>query len=243
MLETRKDKMLEIVFNGDYKSNDAIIYKFLLNSTLDELIGRLNDKKTTCIKSTICNYSKKGYLTSEEQFLDLLNNFIIRFKTDFYFLGCDDIFILQLVLENHKNEEFLLSKNYWGNNDFIDYYKYNIKKYIITSFYNNLKSIAMVSDKVKKFLKEKDIKMNKVSLRHYDDVCKLYEILRELSISNPSTWSLLFLFNSIERQILAIKDEDDVRQISIRLLKNYALQYEIAIENYYSKKDAISILL
>ncbi len=101
----------------------------------------------------------------------------------------------------------------------------------------------MISDKVKNFLKEKDIKMNKVSLRHYDDVCKLYEILRELSISNPSTWSLLFLFNSIERQILAIKDEDNIGQRSIRLLENYALQYEIAIENYYSKKDAISILL
>lgn len=45
MLETRKDKMLKIVFNGDYNSNEAIIYKFLLKSTLDELIGKLNDKK------------------------------------------------------------------------------------------------------------------------------------------------------------------------------------------------------
>ena len=119
MLETRKDKMLKIVFNGDYNSNDAIIYKFLLKSTLDELIGKLNDKKTKCIKSTICNYTGKGFLTSEEQFLDLLNNFIARFKTDFYFLGSYEILILQLILEN-------------GKNDFIKYFKYNI---VIINFY------------------------------------------------------------------------------------------------------------
>ncbi len=243
MLETRKDKMLGIVFNGDFNSNDAIIYKFLLSSTLDELIGRLNDKKTKCIKSTICNYTKKGFLTSEEQFLDLLNNFIIRFKTDFYFLGCDDIYILKLVLENRKNDNFFLSKNYWGNNDFIKYYKYNMKKYIVTPFYENLKSIVEVSDKVKYFLKEKGIDMKKVSLRHYDDVNKLYEILRELSASNPSTWSLLFLFDSLKKQILEMKDEVDIKHRSMRLLENYALQYEITIKNYYSKKDAISILL
>ena len=102
MLETRKDKMFKIVFNGDYNSNDAIIYKFLLKSTLDELIGKLNDKKTKCIKSIICNYTGKGFLTSEEQFLDLLNNFIARFKTDFYFLGSYEVLILQLILENGK---------------------------------------------------------------------------------------------------------------------------------------------
>lgn len=243
MLETRKDKMLEIVFNGDYNSNDAIIYKFLLSSTLDELIGRLNDKKTKCIKSTICNYTGKGFLTSEEQFLDLLNNFIVRFKTDFYFLGSYEMLILQLILENGKNDDFLLCKNYWGNNDFIKYFKYNIEKYIVTAFYDNLKSVAEVSDKVKYFLKEKGIKINKISLRHHDDVSKLYKLLRELSVSNHDTWSSLFLFSSLQKQILEMKDEIDIMDRSIRLLENYALQYEIAIKNYYSKKDAISILL
>lgn len=31
MLETIKDRMFKIGFNGDYNFNDAIIYKFLLN--------------------------------------------------------------------------------------------------------------------------------------------------------------------------------------------------------------------
>ena len=228
MLETRKDKMLKIVFNGDYNSNDAIIYKFLLKSTLDELIGKLNDKKTKCIKSTICNYTGKGFLTSEEQFLDLLNNFIARFKTDFYFLGSYEILILQLILEN-------------GKNDFIKYFKYNIEKYIVTAFYDNLKSVTEVSDKVKYFLKEKGIKINKISLRHHDDVSKLYKLLRELSVSNHDTWSSLFLFSSLQKQILEMKDEIDIMDRSIRLLENYALQYEIAIKNYYRNKRQIKI--
>ena len=228
MLETRKDKMLKIVFNGDYNSNDAIIYKFLLKSTLDELIGKLNDKKTKCIKSTICNYTGKVFLTSEEQFLDLLNNFIARFKTDFYFLGSYEILILQLILEN-------------GKNDFIKYFKYNIEKYIVTAFYDNLKSVTEVSDKVKYFLKEKGIKINKISLRHHDDVSKLYKLLRELSVSNHDTWSSLFLFSSLQKQILEMKDEIDIMDRSIRLLENYALQYEIAIKNYYRNKRQIKI--
>ena len=228
MLETRKDKMLKIVFNGDYNSNDAIIYKFLLKSTLDELIGKLNDKKTKCIKSTICNYTGKVFLTSEEQFLDLLNNFIARFKTDFYFLGSYEILILQLILEN-------------GKNDFIKYFKYNIEKYIVTAFYDNLKSVTEVSDKVKYFLKEKGIKINKISLRHHDDVSKLYKLLRELSVSNHDTWSSLFLFSSLQKQILEMKDEIDIMDCSIRLLENYALQYEIAIKNYYRNKRQIKI--
>ena len=228
MLETRKDKMLKIVFNGDYNSNDAIIYKFLLKSTLDELIGKLNDKKTKCIKSTICNYTGKVFLTSEEQFLDLLNNFIARFKTDFYFLGSYEILILQLILEN-------------GKNDFIKYFKYNIEKYIVTAFYDNLKSVTEVSDKVKYFLKEKGIKINKISLRHHDDVSKLYKLLRELSVSNHDTWSSLFLFSSLQKQILEMKDEIDIMDCSIRLLENYALQYEIAIKNYYTNKRQIKI--
>lgn len=228
MLETRKDKMLKIVFNGDYNSNDAIIYKFLLKSTLDELIGKLNDKKTKCIKSTICNYTGKVFLTSEEQFLDLLNNFIARFKTYFYFLGSYEILILQLILEN-------------GKNDFIKYFKYNIEKYIVTAFYDNLKSVTEVSDKVKYFLKEKGIKINKISLRHHDDVSKLYKLLRELSVSNHDTWSSLFLFSSLQKQILEMKDEIDIVDRSIRLLENYALQYEIAIKNYYRNKRQIKI--
>ena len=121
--------------------------------------------------------------------------------------------------------------------------KYNIEKYIVTAFYDNLKSVAEVSDKVKYFLKEKGIRINKISLRHHDDVSKLYKLLRELSVSNHDTWSSLFLFSSLQKQILEMKDEIDIMDRSIRLLENYALQYEIAIKNYYSKKDAISILL
>ena len=82
--------------------------------------------------------------------------------------------------------------------------------------------------------------MKKVSLRHYDGVNKLYEILHELSAIK---WSLLFLFSSLKNQILEMKDEVDIKHLSMKLLENYAIQYEMTIKNYYSKKDAISILL
>ena len=61
----------------------------------------------------------KGFLTSEEQFLDLLNNFIARFKTDFYFLGSYEMLILQLVLENYVLQYEITIKNYYSKKDAI----------------------------------------------------------------------------------------------------------------------------
>ena len=40
-----------------------------------------------------------------------------------------------------------------------------------------------------------------------------------------------------------MKNEVDIKHRSMKLLENYAIQYEMTIKNYYSKKDAISILL
>ena len=149
--------------------------------------------------------------------------------------------ILKLILENGKNDNFLLYKNYWGNNNFIKYFKY--EKYIVTAFYDNLNSVAEVSDKVKYFLKEKGIKIDIISLRHHYDVNKLYKLLRELSLSNHDTLSSLFLFSNLQKQILEIKDKIGIMERSIRLLENYIIQYTICIKNYNKKIKAIKLLL
>lgn len=149
--------------------------------------------------------------------------------------------ILKLILENGKNDNFLLCKNYWGNNNFIKYFKY--EKYIVTAFYDNLNSVAEVSDKVKYFLKEKGIKIDIISLRHHYDVNKLYKLLRELSLSNHDTLSSLFLFSNLQKQILEIKDKIGIMERSIRLLENYIIQYTICIKNYNKKIKAIKLLL
>lgn len=143
-------------------------------------------------------------------------------------------------------EEMIIScyiKIIWGNNNFIKYFKYNIEKYIVTTFYDDLKSVAEVSDKVKCFLNEKGIIINKISLRHHYDVNKLYKLLRELSLSNHDTLSSLFLFSNLQKQILEIKDKIGIMERSIKLLENYIIQYTICIKNYNKKIKAIKLLL
>jgi len=76
MFLKKEKKIKKIVFNGDFSSNDALIYKFLINHTLDDVIKNITPEKTNCIKNTISNCTKKGYLTCYEQFLDILNNTI-----------------------------------------------------------------------------------------------------------------------------------------------------------------------
>lgn len=246
-LTMRKERMFDFVFNGDYSSNDALIYKFLLKTTLDELIGKLDNTEVKCIKSNLCNYTRKGFLTSEEQFLKLLDFFMIEFKRDFYFLGTCDSFILELILEKTKNNKILLSKEYYGNNKNVEKYKFNFKKMIISAFVENLRVLSKISRKLDDFLKRKKININKMNLKKEKDVNKFYKLLRELSLGSNNEWCCYFLFKHYRddiRNANELEDNNEVKRNQIQsILKNYAVQYEIAIENYNKKKDGIDILL
>lgn len=246
-LTMRKERMFDFVFNGDYSSSDALIYKFLLKTTLDELIGKLDNRKVKCIKCNICNFTRKGFLTSEEQFLKLLDFFMVEYKRDFYFLGTCDPFILELILENTKSNKILLAKEYYADNKNALNYKYNFKKMIISAFVENLKVLSKISKKVDDFLKIKKININKMNLQKEKDVNKIYRLLRELSLGSNNEWCCYFLFKYYKNDIRKtneLENNSEVRENQIKcILENYAVQYEIAIENYEKKKDGISILL
>lgn len=63
-----------------------LIKKLINQRTLDNLIVHINNTKT--ITNTKCiNNTKKEYLTGNEQFLILLENFINQFQNDFFFLN------------------------------------------------------------------------------------------------------------------------------------------------------------
>ena len=243
MLLKKEKKIKKIVFNGDFSSNDALIYNFLVNHTLDDVIKNITPEKTKCIKNTISNCTKKGYLTCYEQFLDILNNTIARIKHDFYFLGNNDYLVISFILENKKENDFLLSKKYWGDNNNMCYFMSSIKKYVVYNFYDNLCILSKNNTKIKLFLENKKLDIYEVDLSNDDDVDRLYELLRELALCNAKEWNILFLFSSIRDSINKIEYEKNSDYVKLSVIENYIIQYTICIKNYNKKIKAIKLLL
>ena len=71
--QLKKKKILRIVLNSEYIQNKNLIFTFLLGDTLDNYINSLDDNKVNIKINTVI---KKGYFTSEEQFLSILDSFI-----------------------------------------------------------------------------------------------------------------------------------------------------------------------
>lgn len=240
-LTSRRKKLKQLSLNHKYLNN-ALIYQFLNTKILDSYIIKLDNLKTyTNSKSII----KKGYFTSEEQFLDILNNFIIYLERDFFFLGKYKKIIIEIIIEYKKNNEFLFCKNYWGNNYYIPYFEYNIKKFILTGFYNNLKILVSKSPQVNKLLKNKSINIKKISLNNKNNVTDLYNLLIALSLCNSNQFSLLYLFEDFNNSVNKLHNSyktDTNKSLEI-MEKQFIIQWEIIIGNYEKKKDAISYIL
>ena len=66
--QLKKKKILRIVLNSEYIQNKNLIFTFLLGDTLDNYINSLDDNKVNIKINTVI---KKGYFTSEEQFLSI----------------------------------------------------------------------------------------------------------------------------------------------------------------------------
>lgn len=207
------------------------------------LLKILPPKKTKCIKNTISNCTKKGYLTCYEQFLDILNNTIARIKHNFYFLGNNDNLVISFILENKKENDFLLSKKYWGDNNNMCYFMSSIKRYVVYNFYDNLCILSKNNTKIELFLKNKKLDIYEMDLSNDDDVDRLYELLRELALCNANEWNMLFLFSSIRDSINKIEYEENSDYVKLSIIENYIIQYTICIKNYNKKIKAIKLLL
>lgn len=120
--QLKKKKILRIVLNSEYIQNKNLIFTFLLGDTLDNYINSLDDNKVNIKINTVI---KKGYFTSEEQFLSILDSFIT-------------------YLSNILNNITLLEKIFSMciNNDMVKYYYlkniYLIMTILITFITNSI---------------------------------------------------------------------------------------------------------
>lgn len=209
--------------------NIPIILELLKRGSLNKLIIKLDDSLT--IPDTTClPITKKGYLTSHEQFIMLLNNLIYKFKTDFYFINHMILNFIELILFDNKYDNYLLCKKYIGNNNNIKYFISNYQKFISYYFYCNLKTLYKNSKVIQKFMNEYQITKLNFDINHGI----IFEILTGLVFLNTNNPNLYYLFLKIDSFDNCNNSDNYFQQMKI---------IEEIIENYYIKIIIINMLV
>lgn len=171
--------MLKMVISSKDILNKSFIIRFLLEDTLDSYIEKLDDD---IVLIEIDSFVKKGYLTSEEQFISILDNFITYFLdivSDVNF--GENIF---KVCINTKVWDIFLDKKYFYDNDNMEYFYYNLNLLKDDLIYE-LDSLAL--------------DMNRFDVKRKGDVKKVATLLNDICFVNKSRSYMLFsLFNKMD---------------------------------------------
>ncbi|MDO5556956.1 MAG: hypothetical protein Q4G05_01745 [Clostridia bacterium] len=184
------------------KSNGSMIFQLIESGCLDLVIGKLTESKTKT--NTKClPMTKKGYLTWDEQFIDVISEFIYYFERSFA-PTIHKFAYLKILLEN-KAPEFLLCKNYWGDNTFIPYYQYHIRKFLVENLYDNIRFLYKDFEN-QRFFKGLDI-TDKLSLKNAKSVDILFAFMREIIWCNYDEYSLFYVFSNYKNEVKSLAEE------------------------------------
>lgn len=225
--EERKVELKTIALK--HKGAGSLAYQLIDDFALDEAIKKITDIKT---KTNINSIIKKGYLTGNEQFVNILCEFIYYFEMQFAIVGKYSFIHLANMLEK-KEPKFLLCKNYWGNNDFIDYYTFNMKKLFVENFYSNIKFLWR-NIEIQSFFRSHKI-TNLLTLKTSKNIDKLFKILLDFVWCCKGDYCSIFLFSNYNIILEHNKKdypEKTTEEITTSIYNFYSTQYEILIKNY-----------
>lgn len=234
-LEERKKELEDVALNMQYCTNGGIIYKLINDNALNDAISKLDDEPVNLHSSSLI---KKGYLTANEQFIDMLNNFIHYLDFDLAILGSKKEAIIKALFEN-DTPEFVLCKKDWGDNNFIPYFTYNIRKFIVTGFFNTVKRLYAIKPD---FFRQLSIS-DKLDLTSEDDVNKLYDLIVKISWCNLNEFGLYYIYLDINKYDPIRSKNTTDKEFNDRINDYYFMHFDRLIENYMAKRDKLSDFL
>lgn len=233
----RKEDIKKLLLEESVSSYGRI-YQLIQTGKLDKIIDKINDEKTETIVSSIV---KKGYLTGNEQFLDIIANFICFFDRYFPTISHRD-YILECIFDSDYIPDFLLCKKYWGDNDNIPYFIYQIKRYVIYNFSLTIKKIGNHFNKnVLSLLNNKiDIDLN-----DEEEVNKIFDLIQNICWTNINSYSLIFLFSNWNKSLLSLeemmkKNNNDISRTVEVVSENFITHFEIVFDNYKKNKSILN---
>ena len=229
----RKEDLKQLALKKS--DNGGRLYQLINSNKIDKIIDLITDEKTPAIKTTLV---EKGYLTGNEQFLDMLNNFLYYFDMNFPTVSHKDLMI-QMILESQV-PEFLLCKKYWGDNDNIPYFTKEMDKTIINNFYNNV----IFTDDYKTFQKYK-IFPHKMNFEDKDDRDIVINLMKGIAWTNINDYSLVYLFDEFgtrEKEFRKHYKDKGKLEIYKILVEDYRMHFDILLSHYEKKKELLKYL-
>lgn len=188
-IDKKKKRITEVVLNSRTLINKFLILDLLYNNHLDGYIYDLNEDK---IYITVPTIIKKKYLTGYEQFLCILDNFIIYFLNIFNNVELSYT-VLPLCIKNDKNN-VLLTKKYFYDNSYIKYFNTEFNTMIVSNFYNNC---LILREYLVDFFKMVDIDIENINIDNRDDMEKIIRLLEEVCFVNRNRYGIMALFEKI----------------------------------------------
>lgn len=234
--KSRKEDLKNLLLKESVGSYGRI-YQLIQTGKLDKIIDKITDEKTDTKVSSIV---EKGYLTGNEQFLDILSNFISFFDRSFPPIAYKD-YLLESIFENKDIPEFLLSKKYWGDNDNITYFTYHIKRYIVSNFRDILyQTKSELNSSIWNYFGDK---LN-IDLNDEKAVDRLFSKMQELCWTNVNCYSIIYMFGNWSILFTKIgntmkrKDKSLIEAVKI-VNDNFVTHIEIIYDNYLKNKKLL----
>lgn len=173
---------------------------------------------------------EKEYLNDTS--IKILNYILKRFNKDFYFIHKHKNNILDIIYENKKFIKLINNDIDTINNEYINFYDKKYKQLIVSNFIHNLNYLTKNSYTINDF-----VTTNNISIDNYN---VSYNILINISLANVNSFNIILLFQTIEDyEKQYFKESNNIKRQTI---EHFIDEYETMIQEYYNKKEAISVL-
>lgn len=241
-VEQKKENLKWIILNSKH-NYDLLIYRLLNKQCLDEIIDCIDDIPVTS------NVDPKEIITANEQFIILLNRFILCYKRTFYMQNLDE-FIIEYIIESNIEQMkiYLLSKYYQGDNNYISFFNDNIYRIMVHNFIENANHISIIQD----ILKKTHIPIKKISNYNLEEIYKIKNILSDLVFCCTDKLPAAYLFKLLdleyskcEKKYLQGKKNNETEWKNFKIHKKnifnqFQIQYKIIFEEYKKRKKYLS---
>lgn len=225
----KKDKLREIVLKDDYY--DIGIYRLLDKEYLDPIIDKLDDI------NVVSNVNSKEVVTSEEQFIGLLNRFILFFKSEFLNIPHAYNYVFEELISNNIDlfTKYLTSKYYLGDNKYNIFFEDSINRLSVANFIKNCSYL----DILKKFMIKNGFKIKSIEKYSTEEILAISKLVSNITYAYNNNFHLILLFEDVEG---FIRKNEVPEKYKKTLLEGFIRKYEIIISEYNNKKDLIEEL-
>lgn len=238
----RKERLKQIILNSKC-SYDLLIYRLLNKKCLNEIISCIDDIPVAC------DTNPNEMISAEEQFIVLLNRFILYYRKTFHMQSLDEFIIEYIIVSNFEEMKvYLLSKHYQGDNQYISFFNDSIYRLLVHNFIENATYMPIIQE----MLKEANIDMKEIGEYDLKEIYQIKDLLSDLVFCCTDKFPVVYLFQLLnleyskcqKKYLLGKRSHEsewrNFQEHRENILKQFQTQYQIIFEEYHKRKKYLS---